>query len=76
MIGIICMGAGRACSEACVSSGLVVQIKQISEDYEAAQLRRMALEPEASQGPQLPRALLADVMFSLLEFKPLQQSLR
>jgi len=50
-----------------------MQIKQTSEDYEAARLSKMTLEAEALQAP---RAVLADVMFSLLEFKPLQQHLR
>lgn len=50
-----------------------VQIKEAAEEYEAARLSRVSLGPEVSQAP---RAVLADVMFSLLEFKPLQQHLR
>lgn len=53
-----------------------MQIKEISESYEAMGLSRLALESESSQGAQAPRAVLANVMFSLLEFKPLQQHLR
>ena len=50
-----------------------VQIKEAADAYEAARLDRMSL---GSADSQAPRAVLADVMFSLLEFKPLQQHLR
>lgn len=52
---------------------MVLQIKEAAEDYETARLSRMSLGSDVSQAP---RAVLAEVMFSLLEFKPLQQHLR
>ena len=57
----------------CRDKHFTLQIKEAAEEYEAARLSRMSLTSEASQAP---RAVLADVMFSLLEFKPLQQHLR